>query len=90
MAELGAQPVFFSPLRDAAPPAGCAGLYFPGGYPELHAEALAANRSMLAALRELARRGLPVYGECGGYIYLMRELELEGRRHALAGLLPLA
>ncbi|MDE7241385.1 cobyrinate a,c-diamide synthase [Desulfovibrio sp.] len=90
LAELGAEPVFFSPLADAAPPEGCAGLYFPGGYPELHAGALAANGPMLAALRGLAARGLPVYGECGGYIYLMRELEAGGRRHALAGLLPLA
>lgn len=90
LAELGAEPVFFSPLADAAPPEDCAGLYFPGGYPELHAEALAANASMLAALRSHAARGIPVYGECGGYIYLMRELEADGRRHALAGLLPLA
>lgn len=90
LAELGAEPVFFSPLADAAPPENCAGLYFPGGYPELHAEALAANASMLAALRAHAARGIPVYGECGGYIYLMRELEAEGRRHVLAGLLPLA
>ena len=90
LTELGAEPVFFSPLADAAPPEGCAGLYFPGGYPELHAEALAANAPMLAALRELAGRGLSVYGECGGYIYLMRELELDGRHHKLAGLLPLA
>ena len=75
LAELGAEPVFFSPLADAAPPPGCAGLYFPGGYPELHAEALAANAPMLTALRGLARAGLPIYAECGGYIYLMRELE---------------
>ena len=90
LADLGAEPVFFSPLADAAPPRDCAGLYFPGGYPELHAEALAANASMLAALRALAARGVPIYGECGGSIYLMRELEADGRRHALAGLLPLA
>ena len=90
LAELGAEPVFFSPLADAAPPPDCAGLYFPGGYPELHAGELAANTSMLAALRALAAKGLPMYGECGGYIYLMRELEADGRRHALAGLLPLA
>ena len=89
LAELGAEPVFFSPLEDAAPPPDCAGLYFPGGYPELHAGALAANTAMLGALRATAARGIPIYGECGGYIYLMRELEAEGRRHALAGLLPL-
>ncbi|MBD5627595.1 MAG: cobyrinate a,c-diamide synthase [Desulfovibrio sp.] len=90
LAELGAEPVFFSPLADAAPPEGCAGLYFPGGYPELHGEALAANAPMLGALRGLAARGLPVYGECGGYIYLMREVAVGGQRHALAGLLPLS
>ena len=90
LVELGAEPVFFSPLEDAAPPEGCAGLYFPGGYPELHAGELAANAPMLAALRAFAARGLPVYGECGGYIYLMRELAADGRRHVLAGLLPLA
>lgn len=90
LAELGAEPVFFSPLADAAPPPDCAGLYFPGGYPELHAAALAANAPMLCSLRGLAAAGLPIYGECGGYIYLMRELEAGGRRHALAGLLPLA
>ena len=90
LAELGAEPVFFSPLADAAPPPGCAGLYFPGGYPELHAEALAANAPMLTALRGLARAGLPIYAECGGYIYLMRELEAHGRWYPLTGLLPLA
>lgn len=90
LAELGAEPVFFSPLADAAPPPNCAGLYFPGGYPELHAEALMANTSMLDALRAQAALGVPVYAECGGYIYLMRELEAHGNLYALAGLLPLS
>ena len=69
LAELGAELVFFSPLRDAAPPRGCSALYFPGGYPELHAPQLSTNVHMLDALRALARNGLPIYGECGGYIY---------------------
>lgn len=86
--ELGADLAFFSPLNDAAPP-DCCGLYFPGGYPELHAAQLAANTTMRAALQNLAAQGLPIYGECGGYIYLMRELHLEGRGHAMSGLLPL-
>ena len=90
LAKLGAEAVFFSPLADAAPPPACAGLYFPGGYPELHAQELACNAPMLEALRSLAATGLPIYGECGGYIYLMRELATNGRSHALAGLLPLA
>lgn len=92
LTELGADIVPFSPLRDAAPPSGCAGLYFPGGYPELHAEELAGNTPMLQALRALAHKNLPIYGECGGYIYLMRSLRLEDpsgtREYAMTGLLP--
>ena len=87
--ELGAELCFFSPLRDAAPPSACDGLYFPGGYPELHASALAANTSIRAALRTLAERGLPIYGESGGYIYLMRALRQDGRDYPMSGLLPL-
>ncbi|BAV91523.1 cobyrinate a,c-diamide synthase [Candidatus Desulfovibrio trichonymphae] len=87
LAELGAETIFFSPLKDVAPPE-CDGLYFPGGYPELHARELAANTAMFAALRALAVRNLPVYGECGGYIYLMRGLRHADTDYAMAGLLP--
>ena len=86
--ELGAQVAVFSPLRDSAPPPYCAGLYFPGGYPELHAAALAANTSFRTALTRLADAGLPIYGECGGYIYLMRSLRLSGQDYPMSGLLP--
>lgn len=93
LTELGADVVPFSPLRDAAPPQGCTGLYFPGGYPELHAEELGSNLPMLRRLRALAQQNLPIYGECGGYIYLMRSLRMEDqpelREYAMAGLLPL-
>ena len=97
LTELGTELVCFSPLRDAAPPPGCAALYFPGGYPELHAPQLSANTPMLDALRTLARNGLPIYGECGGYIYLMRSLRLaqddgvDGQaEYPMAGLLPIS
>ncbi len=94
LTELGADVVPFSPLRDGAPPSGCTALYFPGGYPELHAEELAGNTPMLQALRGLAHRNLPIYGECGGYIYLMQSLRLEdaseSREYTMAGLLPLS
>lgn len=98
--EFKARVVTFSPLRDGAPPAACSGLYFPGGYPELHAPALAANASMRAALQTLAGRGMPMYGECGGYMYLMRGIQLSGQTgknsgeqaggqgYAMSGLLP--
>ena len=88
LAELGARITFFSPLWDSGPPSGCAGLYFPGGYPELHAERLAANASMRTSLQLLAAEGLPMYGECGGYIYLMQSVRVGDSVHAMCGLLP--
>lgn len=81
---LGAEILPFSPLADTALPAADA-LYIGGGYPELHAEALAANRPMLEAVRGF--RG-PVLAECGGYMYLAEALETEGRRYPMAGLAP--
>ena len=88
LGELKAEVVTFSPLRDAAPPPGCAGLYFPGGYPELHAECIAANAQMRTALHAFAAQGMPIYGECGGYMYLMRSLLAHGQQYAMSGLLP--
>ena len=88
LGELKAEVVAFSPLRDNAPPRHCAGLYFPGGYPELHAGRIAANTSMRSALHALTAQGMPMYGECGGYMYLMRSLMLHGQEYAMSGLLP--
>ncbi|MEO5336848.1 MAG: cobyrinate a,c-diamide synthase [Magnetospirillum sp. WYHS-4] len=86
----GAEISFFSPLGDQAPPPDADALYLPGGYPELHAEVLAANRRFLDGLQEAARTKV-VFGECGGYMVLGRTLtDGNGRSHAMAGLLPLA
>lgn len=85
----GVELVPFSPLADSALPSGLGGLYFGGGFPELYAKRLAANRAMLDAVREFAASGRPVWGECGGLLYLLEELtDFDGRRHALAGVLP--
>lgn len=72
--EAGAGLVEFSPLRDADLLAGVSGIYLPGGYPELHAERLAANAPLKTAIREAVEAGMPVYAECGGFIYLTRGL----------------
>ncbi|MBX6323487.1 MAG: hypothetical protein IRY94_16815, partial [Rhodospirillaceae bacterium] len=65
-------------------------VYLPGGYPELHAGRLAAAPAFLDGLRNAAARGAVVYGECGGYMVLGEALvDGDGRRHAMAGLLPL-
>jgi cobyrinic acid a,c-diamide synthase len=84
----GARLVRFSPIRDAAPP-DVDGLYLGGGYPELHAAALAANRPMRDGLRAFAAAGRPVYAECGGLMYLCRAIRtLDGAEHEMVGLLP--
>ncbi len=68
--EAGAELVEFSPLRDGCLPAGIGGIYLPGGYPELFTEALTGNRGMIGAVRSAVEADMPVYAECGGFIYL--------------------
>ncbi len=70
--EAGAETVEFSPMKDTRLPDGTSGIYLPGGYPELFAETLAANRSIMVEIREAIDGGMPVYAECGGFIYLTR------------------
>jgi cobyrinic acid a,c-diamide synthase len=84
----GAELVFWSPLTDRALPR-VDGLYFGGGYPEVHAGALAANTSVRGAVRGFADAGGPIYAECGGLMYLADALEdPEGVRHEMVGVLP--
>jgi len=84
----GADTVYISPLEtNSIPPID--GLYIGGGFPETHARALAENRSFRSQLKSLADAGLPVYAECGGLIYLARELILDGERFPMAGVIPL-
>jgi cobyrinic acid a,c-diamide synthase len=84
----GCEVIFFSPLDDRRLPEGLSGLYLGGGYPELHAERLAENGEMLAAIRAYAVSGRPLYAECGGLMYLSRGIETAGRFYPLAGVLP--
>lgn len=67
---------------------GCDGVYLPGGYPELHAEALASSPA-LDTLRERAARDLVILGECGGFMVLAESLTTaDGATHDMAGVLP--
>jgi cobyrinic acid a,c-diamide synthase len=70
----GARIVFFSPVNDRILPAELDGLYFGGGYPELHASALSQNSSMRNAVLSRCESGMPVYAECGGFMYLCDRL----------------
>ena len=85
---LGAELVFFSPLIDAALPA-CDALWIPGGYPELHAETIAANTPMRGSLAAHIAAGKPVWAECGGMMALFDTLvTMDGQRHAQWGVMP--
>lgn len=83
---MGAALVPFSPLADAALPAGAQGLYLPGGYPELYAAQLAENAPMRRSIRDALARGLPCVAECGGFMYLHDTLEdMDGMPHPMVG-----
>ncbi|PZW71013.1 cobyrinic acid a,c-diamide synthase [Pseudomonas sp. URMO17WK12:I1] len=86
--QMGATLTFFSPLADKALP-DVDSLYLPGGYPELHLQALAANRPMIDAIKAHQQAGKPLLAECGGMLYLLESLsDVAGERAELAGLLP--
>jgi cobyrinic acid a,c-diamide synthase len=89
--EAGAKIVEFSPLGDTCLPATLDALYFGGGYPELFAGRLAENGQMLASIRTAAQAGLPIYAECGGLMYLAKEiLTKEGTLFPMAGVVPVS
>ena len=72
---LGAEMIFFSPLRDRGLPPGLQALYLGGGYPELYAKQLSQNTAMLNSILDAVMGGLPCLAECGGFLYLHQELQ---------------
>lgn len=90
LAQAGFELVPFRPTGDAALPEGVDAVYLGGGYPESFAPELAANAPLLTELRGRASRGMPIYAECGGLLYLGRSLTgFDGERHAMSGVIPL-
>lgn len=79
----------FSPLRDATLPKQIQAVLLGGGYPELYAKELSANKSMLASIRDAYDKGCKILAECGGFLYLQEHLEDEaGISWPMAGLIP--
>lgn len=83
----GAKVVPFSPVHDQALP-DVDGIYIGGGYPELYASELSENRGMILSLERAHERDLSIYAECGGLMYLAREIEWDGERREMVGLVP--
>jgi cobyrinic acid a,c-diamide synthase len=85
----GAELVSFSPLFDTALPKSMDGLYFGGGYPEMHASHLSKNTSMIKSVQSFAISGKPIYAECGGLMYLSKSIkDLNAQHWPMAGILP--
>ncbi|MEM5313758.1 cobyrinate a,c-diamide synthase [Paraburkholderia sp. JHI869] len=86
---LGASVSYFSPLSNEPAPASADAIFLPGGYPELHAAALARNTQSANSLRVHVSAGRPLVAECGGMLYLLDALtDVEGARTPMLGLLP--
>lgn len=86
--QAGAELVPISALQATALPEDLNALYIGGGFPETHAQALAANRTMLASIRKAAEGGMPIYAECGGLMLLSRALRWKGERYEMADVFP--
>ena len=80
----GAEVAFFDPTFDEELPECTDALYLGGGFPETYAEALAANEPLKERVRAFAKEGRPIIAECGGLLYLVRELD----GHRMCGVLP--
>jgi cobyrinic acid a,c-diamide synthase len=83
----GAKLIAVDPLHDAALPSLDA-LYIGGGFPETHAAQLAGNESFRASVAEAVRRGLPIWAECGGLMFLARSIYWKESSFSMAGVLP--
>jgi Ni-sirohydrochlorin a,c-diamide synthase len=83
----GAKVVPFSPVHDTSLP-NVDAVYIGGGYPEIYARELSENRGMQRSMQKAHERNLPIYAECGGLMYLAREIEWDGEKREMVGLVP--
>ncbi|MCI7468695.1 MAG: cobyrinate a,c-diamide synthase [Lachnospiraceae bacterium] len=76
--EMGADLVYFSPVKGMGFPEDTGGIILPGGYPELYADMLADNRNVSMSIREADQDDMPILAECGGFMYLHETIDGEG------------
>jgi cobyrinic acid a,c-diamide synthase len=90
LTDAGAELCPFNATSDPHLPVDVAGVYIGGGYPESFASALAANMTLKEELRRFGARGMPIYAECGGFMYLGQTLtDYSGERQSMVGLFPI-
>jgi cobyrinic acid a,c-diamide synthase len=79
----------FSPIKDRNLPKDIDGLYLGGGYPELYAHELVQNTTLRTEIKAKSQKGMPIYGECGGLMYLGHAIfDLNGKVYPMTGCLP--
>jgi len=81
----GAKLEFFSPISDSSPP-NCSGLYIGGGFPEVLGQLLTKNHAMKKSIKKLAEKNMPIYGECGGLMYLTKSIDYANKKYKMVGL----
>ncbi|MDY6803620.1 MAG: cobyrinate a,c-diamide synthase [Cyanobacteriota bacterium] len=87
--ELGAELIFFSPLKETSLPPETQGLYFGGGFPEVFAKQLSENREMRESVKTAIIEGMPTYAECGGLMYLCQAIiDFNNNRWEMVGIFP--
>lgn len=85
----GAEIIYFSPLEDSALPENIDGLIIGGGFPEMFAAELERNKKIRTDIQRAARNGLPVFAECGGFMYLMNSIaDFSGKIFEMCGVIP--
>lgn len=82
---LGAELIEFSPLKDYELPKGIDGLLLGGGYPELHAKQLSENIRLREAVKKAIDSGMPSLAECGGFMYLHKEIRVDEIAYPMVG-----
>jgi len=89
--ELGAELIPWSPISDRALPENVHGLYFGGGFPEVFAAELAANKTARESVHNAIKSGIPTYAECGGLMYLCdRIVDFQEQSFPMVNIFPTA
>ncbi|HCE42286.1 MAG TPA: cobyrinate a,c-diamide synthase [Lentisphaeria bacterium] len=84
----GLEIIYFSPLKDKTLPRGISALYIGGGFPEVFAKRLSANKSMLKSVADFAESGGRILAECGGFMYLSRNIICGRKKYNMTGVIP--